>query len=481
MDKRILSPMVLIVLGLILACLPSPVRSSGGPEPVASSHRVPVQREYSVGGPAMMRKDLFIEDDPSRCLVLEADTLPCLLDVENFNRRVLTRQKFEGSNPEFVRSRILQEALEVEFWTRKGRESGVQDQGSEEDIRQFLRFFERTESKRIVRQKSYSKEKLRAIYDRHYQSNFISARDLKLRLIGSSDLDFVEKVSRALELSAHNRGTAPSPLADTRLPWSHVKVSALPEEMAAATDTLKPGGHAIVSLPYGHFILHVDSVLVLPEVTFEEAEGALREIAIRDDPDLEYRAQIYWQNNIKEFLAPDTLLLAAWLNAGAPADWGPGARESAPSPGPPHLLLQHTALPELVRGSLRDPSLAVGDTVGPLSTLIGTWKFKVLSRKPGGRPRPFREICDSLKEKLLYPPADLYLNLEKDLRLIRAQNRAALSAQRKLLDAAGQSLEEGEPPAASALKAEMESWLGSLKVEPISVWTKTRSEGHKHQ
>ena len=459
----------ILTLGLFLWAASPRAADRGFGDTTEPGREKRIARSASSADPSILRENIIFDGDKTRCLVWEADSLPCVLDVEGFNRRVLTRRMFEGRNIGFVRTRILREALEAVFWARKGRETGIEAPASaDEDPGDFLRFFNRSESRHAISRKEFPEDQLRKLYERHYRYRFMAAQEPALRLLGSTDRPFLERL-RADLLAAPSPGKSRSPLADTRLQWVRSAASDLPEELASAADTLGPRGHALVSAPYGHFLVYVDSMVPLPEVPFEDAAGALRDLAIREDPDLENRAYLYWQNHRKEFLSPDTMLLAAWLN---PAEAGPRAGKTlaATLSRQPNLVFPQTALPEPIRACLPDSPPPPGGMLGPLATPLGEWFFQVLSRKRGGRLLPFREVREPVKEKVIYPPVELYQSLEADLRLVKSQNSLALAVQQTLIDADRLDPQGGGSPRLAALQAEKDKWLGGLKAESFPMW-----------
>ena len=376
-----------------------------------------------------MRSELLLGGDESRCLAREADTLPCLVDVAGFNRRVLTRKMFEKGDPDPVRAVVIREALDAAFWARKAREAGFElGARADSEVQEDLAFRKNREAKRMLAKKEFDDGVLRRIYDQQYQARFMAARDARVRILGSSDSSFLDSVARDLRrIGGGGNHAGPGPRGN--LPWTEALASSLPAEIAEAADTLVPGKHALVPTRYGYFLLDMAAWVEVPEEPFDSVRPLLREMAIREDPDLEYRALVYWQDHRREFPSPDTLGLKAWLNPSLPKARGPrmGNLSGRPIPIPSHL-----ELPEIVRSALPD-SLPVGDTlIGPVRTPIGVWYFQPLSRKPGGRPLPFRAVRERIKERVLLPPPGLYQSLEQELKVTLKEDLLGLAFLRQV-------------------------------------------------
>ncbi|HKP96943.1 MAG TPA: hypothetical protein VJ385_14430 [Fibrobacteria bacterium] len=376
----------------------------------------------SVGAPFFLRSELLLEGDESRCLAREADSLPCLVDVARFNRRVLTRKMFEKGDPEPVRATVIREALDAAFWARKAREAGLElGAHADSEVQADLAFRKNREAKGILAKKEFDDAILRRIYDQQYQARFMAARDARLRILGSTDSMFLDTVARGLRPDG---GGLAGPARLDNLPWTEAMASSLPAELAEAADSLVPGKQAMVSAVYGHFLLDMAAWVEVPEEPFEAVRPLLRETAIREDPDLEYRAMVYWQDHRREFLSPDTLMVKAWLNPSLPKVREPRIRNLSERP---FLIRSYLELPEMVRAALPD-SLPVGDTlIGPVRTPLGVWYFQPLSRKPGGRPLPFRAVRERIKEMVLLPAPELYQSLEQELKVTLKEDLLALA------------------------------------------------------
>ena len=171
----------------------------------------------------------------------------------------------------------------------------------------------------------------------------------------------------------------------------------------------------------------------------------------------------------EEFLSPDTLLLAAWLN---PAETGArgGKPPATTLSRQPNLVFPQTALPGPIRACLPDSLPAPGGVLGPVATPLGEWRFQVLSRKRGGRSLPFREAREAAKVKVMHPPVDLYRSLKADLRIVKSQNRLTPALQQKLIDADRLDSQDGESPRLASLQAEKDKWLRNLKAESFPMW-----------
>jgi hypothetical protein len=211
-----------------------------------------------------------------------------------------------------------------------------------------------------------------------------------------------------------------------------------------------------VHTAYGHFLLQAQAWVDVPEVSFDSARPDLREIAIREDPDLEYRALAYWQDHRREFLTPDTLLLAAWLNPDAAA--APKGRSRLIGPG---LALRNTWLPETVREALPDSLPRCESICGPVRTSLGTWYFRKLSLKPGGRPMPFRQVREAVKERVLLPPATLYESMREGTAAILKEDFEAMAVERRAYS--GNAADRGNLPAYAALIEEKKRWMARLE------------------
>lgn len=381
----------------------------------------------SVGTPFFLRSELLLDGDESRCLARESDSLPCLVDVATFNRRVLTRKMFEKGDPEPVRASVLREALDAAFWARKAGEAGLElGAHADSEVQATLAFQKSREAKTILAKKEFDDAVLRRIYDQQYQARFMAARDARLRILGSTDSSFLDTVARGLRSS----GSLAGPARRDGLPWTEALASSLPSELAEAADSLEPGKQALVSTVYGRFLLDMVAWVAVPEEPFEAVRHLLRETAIREDRDLEYRAHIYWQDHRREFLSPDTLRVKAWLNPALQKVREPSARNLS---GHPSRILSHLDLPDMVRSALPD-SLPVGDTlIGPVRTSLGVWYFQPLSRKPGGRPLPFRAVRERIKEMVLLPAPDLYQSLEQELKVTLKEDLLALAFLQRVL------------------------------------------------
>ncbi len=404
------------------------VRDSGGDsgnEPYATSLRMRTKLGASAVTPDFLRSQLLLEGEESRCLAREADTLPCLVDVARFNRRVLTRKMFEKEDPEAVRAIVIREALDAAFWARKAGEAGLEPGAhADSEVQAILAFRKNREAKVILAKKEFDDAVLRRIYDQQYPSRFMAARDARLRILGSSDSLFPDTVSKDLHRGG---GSLARPARCDNVSWTEALASSLPAELAEAADSLVPGKQALVSTVYGHFLLDMAAWVEVPEEPFEAVRPLLREMAIREDPDLEYRALVYWQDHRREFPSPDTLMMKAWLNPSLPKARKAREPRIGNLSGRPFLIRSQLDLPEMVRSALPDP-LPVGDTlIGPLRTPLGVWYFQPLSRKPGGRPLPFRAVRERIKEMVLLPAPDLYESLEQELQATLKEDLLALA------------------------------------------------------
>ena len=71
------------------------------------------------------------------------------------------------------------------------REAGIAEPASvDEDLGDFLRFFNQSESRRALGRKEFPEDHLRRLYERHYRYKFMAAREPALRVLGSSDRPF---------------------------------------------------------------------------------------------------------------------------------------------------------------------------------------------------------------------------------------------------------------------------------------------------
>jgi hypothetical protein len=419
-------------------------------------------------GAAFLRSELILDGDASVCLAREADTLPCLLDIGQFNRRVLTRKMFEKEDPDAVRAKVIREALEASFWVGKAKAAGLElDASADSEAQAHLDFRQGREAKRILSRKEFGDDLLRRIYDQQYRARFMAARDARLRILGSSDRGFLERIAGSLRpMDAASPGRAHGVAPSDSLPWVETLASDLPEALSEAVDSLVPGKHVLVSTGFGYFLLRLVAWEKVPEEPFEAVRPVLRELAIREDPDLEYRALAYWHDHRRQFPAPDTLVLKAWLNP-FPQTRGAAAARKQPDSGlsgRPFLVLRDFDLPETVRSALPDSFLVRDSLYGPVSTALGAWFFQLTARKPNGRPLPFRAVRDRIKEMVLLPAPDLYQSLAKELKGTLKEDLMALAVQQRALadSSQGQAGRDGLPGYGSMLE-EKSRWMARIK------------------
>ncbi|MBN1984232.1 MAG: peptidyl-prolyl cis-trans isomerase [Chitinivibrionales bacterium] len=367
------------------------------------------------------QEGLYLSGLSDECLAFGYDS--CLITLQMYNECVPFMQIPTSVPGDSVHMRILSEILTV---MRKAQLAAKADYSQSAEcvsrtgkILQLLPLFQRFGRHKFLGSPGpMDDNSLWQSYTMYYDRYFRGREQIKVGIIGSSDSLYIDSLYSVLKQS--KGGKAPDSGGVTRLPWLVTNNDYLPSEVLMAVDTLRSEGSFTkpVKTAFGFFILKLEEVIRFQEISFEEAKEKLILLAMKDRNEPHQNSSSdrfyeYYEWNKKRFVAPDTFSIVMWL-VPSNADLQQKKTRSKSKGGNNAASAWHDALPRRsisafstdlpkdVRVALEERNRKTpGDTcVGPVASIYGTWYFKIMKIRRGGRQLPYSEVKGQIEEEL---------------------------------------------------------------------------------
>lgn len=349
-------------------------------------------------------RKIQLDASAAKCLARDTVAGACLVSVGEFNLQVLNFPAERSTPRDSVRAEVLDKALNEIHYAELGRGKGLDRKdgvrarteealaGLDESVRATGRSARLTDSV------------LQDLYRR--RSEEARRRSREVRVTGCSDSSLCDSLYRA---ATPKRARGGKPVAAPAVLPGVVSVAVdLPAPLRAVADTLAPGA---VSKPvrtrYGRFLLSGVSVAAAKDSGFEASRPELMAQAlaerIRSHRMPDARAiEEHYRNHFEDFLAPDTLVLDAWLFPGDRQ----GIRKLSDTSRHRPLRVVSVDLPDSTRLVLERfrESMPDRESFG-FSDFLGTWVFRVAQVRAGRGPSPLAQVRDRIENELASRPA----------------------------------------------------------------------------
>jgi hypothetical protein len=338
--------------------------------------------------------DLKIHDlDNSFCIARNRNTRDCILDVFQFNNWCEAFNSFnflQNNGLDSVRKASVDICLKNVFYLQQAKKWRLDSVSS-------IMNMVNTSTNRSVSE--IQKRECRALYEKFYQDCFAKRSEPLVQLIGSSDSLVAESLLRGI-IQEKNINS------DKRIGVS-IPLSKLPFDILKNLDSIASGRTKLVGTKYGYFAVRVtDSTINYPEIAFASAQAELHEIAIHEnvqDYDRRFLRE-YYNENLDEFLVPDTLNLIIWLvsyknsNAGSvtnkPMNVEIPAKIDFDTSTLKSITLNQWMLPDSIRNVVckQDSLLKAKECALIKNTVWGTWCIKFVAVRKGNGRIPFARV-----------------------------------------------------------------------------------------
>ncbi|HKP96875.1 MAG TPA: hypothetical protein VJ385_14055 [Fibrobacteria bacterium] len=353
-----------------------------------------------------------LNEPAGECIAWHSRSRKCLFTVQEFNRYA------EAAHPEpdsLNAAPGLPEAEAVRIRLLSGllRDPYLEDQLAGADKRDSLEA--ELQGMQARKMENYRQgpvdSTLRALYRRYRSRLFQSRKETLFQVLGSSDSAYADSLWRVAA-----RAPTPDFSARDSLPWQTLRDADLRPEVGPILDSIPPGKiPKPIRTRFGFVLVRVRSQRVVPEIPFEQAIpllGSLISLPGGKNPRTETALAAYYHSHYESFLAPDTVLVKAWLLPGFKRKRGGFAREIeagirrketvADTLKVAPLSMPLSFLPEEIRPKPGFRYFSAGTFFGPVNSTWGTWYFRILERKPAHRHLTFEEARPELLG-LLFP------------------------------------------------------------------------------
>jgi hypothetical protein len=358
--------------------------------------------------------DLMIQAPGNNCLVKYKDGDSCFLTVGQFNRYLRYKDITKILSIDGARRRAIQEIIRDVYIADVARKQlAVGNDTVISQARQNWMKWKTVKRKyKDLGTPVKDSISLKDAYNTYYDALFSERVTPFFSIIGSSDSLYMDSIFRAFknEISGKDgkiKGQSKTTKNGSDLPWSSSQAGFLPREFDKYTDTMHfKEVSGIIRMPYGFFIIRLDSVQKRPERRFEDAKMDLIYLATKRkwknlDSMLVEKAYEIYKSNLALCNKPDTLKATFFLTPDA---------ESMKNKKPIFekdlergLAVISSQLPLDISDSLASRIYASKNKkkiMGPIITRYGVWNFKVLDIKPSGGFLPFsfskQRLIDSL-------------------------------------------------------------------------------------
>jgi hypothetical protein len=383
------------------------------------------------------KDSLRIEGNSNDCVATDPDDGRCLISVRRFNDAIGFYPTLKESAVEAGRFSALKLMLEDIYFAKQAKVNWFANKDSARilmDQWKLRRIW--SESVRGFGRMENDERLLRRAYSKYYDYRFRKYADLSVSVLGSTDSNQIDSLlNLALsEKAVKDTATGVGPCSQqSLLPWVHCKADSLNPAVAGVAygfqigDISKP-----ILTPFGRFIIRIDSAVVHPAVSFEDARNKLIVLATKEkwqnvDSLLLDQAYRLYKAKAARYRTPDTLALRLWLWPGV----NPGLSRTVRQPAGgslrktvkqfssksgvdtaaiidtiarPSVAVVSTQLPAavaaIVNAGYTDASVK-NAVLGPYSTKFGTFAFKVNSVKRGGISIPFAAVKWHLYDSLM--------------------------------------------------------------------------------
>lgn len=348
---------------------------------------------------------LKLGEFPADCVVSRNRDRDCILTVNEFNQAVLLRSPDTSADPDnagFIRKerqRILYELLHEKFLAHQLSHGEKRDSLGKRLREEEADFSMRARAK-------LGDSLLRKLYHESFARLFSARKERRYQVLGASD---------SAKLAALRR--LPRDSLEGTFRWQTFSGETLDSGITGASREMEIGQISEpVRTPFGFILMRPVSEISIPAVPFEEAIPDLIDLA--NTPRTQNRSPnfaiySYYQEYRSLFLSPDTAELQAWLlpdrrrkSGGFLRDIESKRRNGAfleDTSGTRPILIDEFRLPQSVQADL-EPALSHrrGEFVGPIKSDYGTWYFRTLGIRKGGRPLSLEEATPSIAREILH-------------------------------------------------------------------------------
>jgi hypothetical protein len=367
--------------------------------------------------------DLAIHVSDDECLAQFKDSAACLLTVKKFNdylRHIDIPKDFPIDS---ARKHAIREILTNFYLANEARNKQVTGSDSiARDKQNWIQWNENRMKYKKLGIPVMDYNSLLNSYYTYFDAFFRERRTQYYSIIGSSDSLYMDSIAQALkrdlsksEQIDENQLKIKNQTPD--FPWSNSCAMQLPEDFNKYTDTLHlKEVTEIMRMPYGFFIVRLDSVQIRPEVRFEDAQKDLILLATKrkwnklDSVMAEKAYKIYTSDKHLNQIS-DTLRIMTFLASGnnrIPISGenkitGNITNKKAIRNQENGRLVFSTQLPFDIRDSLLNRWEAGNGKqriIGPIRSRFGIWNFKVIGSNAGGGTISFslvkKRLIDSI-------------------------------------------------------------------------------------
>jgi hypothetical protein len=440
--------------------------------------------------------DLKIHSSDDACIARHPDSANCQLTVKRFNN-LIKYQTFPKIFPLDTARRIaINNMLTDDYLAVKARQKGfARSETASEDIKGWLKWS--TQNSRMKKSGKIVTDKdiLHAVYGQYYRLLFSQKATPYCSLIGSSDsfaIDSIAYLFAQAQLKRQSRDTnaVKDTLWKSALPWSRSSAEMLPDELQAAVDTMPCGSVSkAIRTPYGAFLVRIDSMVIRPEILFEEAHDKVVALATKEkwlnfDQAIADTAFRIYSSNASLYQARDTLSLVFMLKmnprgdaiAGLHAVKPKSKKELRTEVARKGMKISSAHLPTDILDSLMahyEKSYKKGFFFGPIASRYGTWHFIMRGVRAGTGKIPFSIVKKRLIDSLIVSAIDSgeCAAFEKPDSLLAEMSLARVYAPRFFeQDDASEDEKAEAAKKADSLGAKNPDWYYESKVAEIQLW-----------
>jgi hypothetical protein len=388
------------------------------------------------------KDSLCIIGNNNECIATNPADGKCLITIGQYNDRIRFYPVFKESTLDSGRICALRSMLEDLYYVNQAEISGFAHKDSARILmdRWKLRWIW-SESRRSLGPLEFDERLLKSAYSKYYDYRFRKYSELFVSILGSTDsnqVDFLLKRALMENVASDSLTKAGLNSSKPSLAWAHCRADSLESALARVASGFQIGDISKpISTPYGWFIIRLDSGVVHPAISFDDARNKLIVLATREkwqnvDSLLLDQAYRIYKANPGRYCIPDTLMLRIWLWSGG-SDPGlvrgalrpSGAGHKTVHPVQPIAGGDTTApidtltAPSVTAVSTQLPSAltAIVNTgyantpvkkvvLGPFQTKYGTFAFKVTAIKRGGKNIPFASVKWHIFDSLMAVSSD---------------------------------------------------------------------------
>lgn len=355
-------------------------------------------------------EQLYISGHPDECIAYGYDT--CFFTLSMYNECVpfikIPLSIPQDSIHQAAFYKILSTLKKVQLAKESGFANTTECKETINNALKTISLHQRYSTYKFLgRPNSLDESDLYETYGLYYNKYFSEREDISIGVIGSSDSLLVDSLYTVLILNHKKNSTSSNENTDltnafASLPWTITNLNDLPSDIIEILDTLRSEGDFTrpVNTRYGHFIFKLHKIAFYKEIPFEKAYDKLVMLTLKERNEAlsgkgSNKNYQYYLNNIDDFYSPDTLKVRLWL-----APYGKNINWTDTSNNKPLTTLSTNLPYEISNYLYKNVSDTLIDScIGPNSSIYGTWLFKIVDKKCGGKKIRYSEVKDIIKKR----------------------------------------------------------------------------------